>query len=78
MVLLRRPGTPVARGIHRNRRCPWLLQHRIWSADVEDHPQAGLTGSAIPIDDMVIIGVSSGEVGNTDPEYDYTFRGSIV
>ncbi|MBW2402914.1 MAG: PQQ-binding-like beta-propeller repeat protein [Deltaproteobacteria bacterium] len=50
----------------------------IWSADVEDHPQAGLTGSAIPIDDMVIIGVSSGEVGNTDPEYDYTFRGSIV
>jgi polyvinyl alcohol dehydrogenase (cytochrome) len=27
---------------------------------------------------MVIIGVSSGELGNTDPEYDYTFRGSIV
>jgi polyvinyl alcohol dehydrogenase (cytochrome) len=45
---------------------------------VEDHPQAGLTASAIPIDDMVIIGVSSGELGNTDPEYDYTFRGSIV
>jgi polyvinyl alcohol dehydrogenase (cytochrome) len=27
---------------------------------------------------MVIIGVSSGELGNTDPDYDYWFRGSIV
>ena len=50
----------------------------IWSQDVEDHPAAGLTGSPVPVDDMVIIGVSSGELGNTDPEYDYTFLGSIV
>ncbi len=50
----------------------------VWAVQLDDHPQANLTGSPVPVDDIVIIGVSSGEVGNTDPTYDYTFRGSIV
>ena len=50
----------------------------VWAVQLDEHPQANLTGSPVPVDDIVIIGVSSGEVGNTDPTYDYTFRGSIV
>ncbi|MGB5810533.1 MAG: PQQ-binding-like beta-propeller repeat protein [Polyangiales bacterium] len=47
-----------------------------WSAQLDAHPSANLTGSPIPVDDIVIVGVSSGELGSE--KEDYTFRGSIV
>lgn len=48
----------------------------LWSVQLDDHPNASLQSSPIPIDDMVIVGVASGELGSEKEEY--TFRGSIV
>lgn len=48
----------------------------LWSVELDDHPNANLPSSALMVDDIVIVGVASGELG-TEKE-DYTFRGSIV
>lgn len=47
-----------------------------WSVDLDDHPNAGMQSSPIPVGDRVLIGISSGELGSE--KEDYTFRGSIV
>jgi len=48
----------------------------IWSEQLDDHPDANITSSAVPVDDMLLVGVASGELG--EAKEDYTFRGSIV
>jgi polyvinyl alcohol dehydrogenase (cytochrome) len=52
----------------------------VWSTDVDTHPNAVITGSAVVHDGAVYIGVSSGESGvAADPNYPCcTFRGSLV
>lgn len=47
-----------------------------WSVELDDHQDAGCHGSAVFVDGIVIVGVSSGELGRSLD--DYTFRGSIV
>jgi len=48
----------------------------LWSVELDDHPNANVPSSALLIDDMLIVGVASGELGSEKEEY--TFRGSIV
>jgi len=47
-----------------------------WSTPLDDHPDADILSSAVPIDDMLIVGVASAEL--VQQKDDYTFRGSIV
>jgi len=47
-----------------------------WSKPLDDHPDADILSSAVPIDDMLIVGVASAEL--VQIKDDYTFRGSIV
>jgi len=48
----------------------------LWSVVLDDHPNAGILSSALLVDDMLIVGVSSGELSTEKEEY--TFRGSVV
>ena len=48
----------------------------VWSTLLDTHPDANVTSSAIPVDDMLLLGVASGELGELKD--DYTFRGSIL
>ncbi len=48
----------------------------IWSKLLDDHPNANVTSSVVPVDDILLVGVASGEL--SDAKEDYTFRGSIV
>jgi polyvinyl alcohol dehydrogenase (cytochrome) len=48
----------------------------VWSKPIDDHPDADILSSAVPVDDIVIVGVASSEL--TQLKEDYTFRGSIV
>ena len=47
-----------------------------WSVELDDHPDANLHSSPVVVDDLVIIGVASGELGEI--KEDFTFRGSVV
>jgi polyvinyl alcohol dehydrogenase (cytochrome) len=48
----------------------------VWSKSIDDHPDADILSSAVPVDDIVIVGVASSEL--TQVKEDYTFRGSVV
>jgi polyvinyl alcohol dehydrogenase (cytochrome) len=48
----------------------------LWSKLLDDHPDADILSSAVPVDDMLIVGVASSEL--VQLKDDYTFRGSIV
>lgn len=48
----------------------------LWSVPLDDHPNVNISSSPTLVDDMLIIGVASGELGAEREEY--TFRGSIV
>ena len=48
----------------------------VWSKPIDDHPNADILGSAVPVDDMLIVGVASAEL--VEVKDDYTFRGNIV
>jgi polyvinyl alcohol dehydrogenase (cytochrome) len=47
-----------------------------WSTPLDDHPDADILSSAVPVDDILIVGVASAEL--VQQKDDYTFRGSIV
>lgn len=47
-----------------------------WSQEVDDHPNANFTGSAVKTGDHILVGVASGELGESKD--DYTFRGQMV
>ena len=49
-----------------------------WSMELDPHEDADTHGSAVAVDDMVIVGVASGELGHIKDPGDYTFRGSLV
>lgn len=50
----------------------------VWQVTTDDHALASGTSSAVVVEDLVIVGLSSGEEGVADDETPATFRGSVV
>lgn len=52
----------------------------LWSVSVDDHEDAIIFGSPIYVRGLVLIGVGSAEnvIQREDPDYEFTFRGSMV